>query len=662
MERRLLIIGGILGVGLCLVLGRLVHVTIVQHRQLAEQASGQHQKKLTLLTRRGAIMDHRGEPLALSVPAESLFVHPKKLPAEVTKRASAIATALHLPVAEVQATLQSQEPFLWLKRRATLQEAGHVRALGIPGIDSLETERRFYPQGTLAAPVLGFVDVDAHGIAGIEQTYDQQLREEPTKVIGERDGFGRTIFVHEGATPQEPLNVRLTLDVGLQYLAERELGQAVKATGAKGGIVIMLDPQTFAVLALAQVPTFNPNTPAQVRPEARRNRAISDPYEPGSTLKSLLVAAALDTKRVHPEEKIFCEYGKYPVGRFIINDHHPYGLLSFTEILQHSSNIGMAKVGERLGKETYASYLRAFGLGRATGLGLPGESVGLLPSPAAWSRIDLVTASFGQGLAVTPLQLAAAYAALANDGVLMRPYIVREVLNTDGKVVEAHGPQRLWQAVRSETAHRVLAMMEKVVAKEGTGWRAQIDGFRIAGKTGTSQKVDPRGGYSPHARIASFVGIVPADRPQLMVFVAIDEPTTAVYGGEVAAPVFKAITQQALVSLGISGDRPPLPGVTPLTTLPAHAAKRDNLVAPPHLQRIATASLTKLEPESENIDGGAGANFLGMSLRKAVLTAQRNDWHITTRGSGYVIKQTVVHRSGKSVYDLILAPTPEAYP
>jgi cell division protein FtsI (penicillin-binding protein 3) len=657
MERRLLIAGGILGIGLCVVLGRLVHLTTVQNEQLARQASGQHQKRLMLLTRRGAIVDRHGEPLALSVPAESLFVHPKKLPRDVTKRASAIATALHVPLPEIQAALRSQEPFLWLKRRATPQEGGQVRALGIPGIESLEAERRFYPQGTLAAPVLGFTDVDAQGIAGIEQAYDQHLREEPAKLTGERDGFGRTLFVHQGTVRPEPLSVRLTLDIGLQYLAEQELAQAVKATKANGGAVVMLDPQTFAVLALAQVPTFNPNTPAAVRPETRRNRIVSDPYEPGSTLKVLLVAAALDAKRVHPGEKIFCEYGKYPVGKFIINDHHPYGSLSFTEVLQHSSNIGMVKVGERLGKETYGAYLRAFGLGRSTGVGLPGESAGLLPSPDSWSRINLVTASFGQGIAVTPLQLACAYAAIANDGVLMRPYVVREVMNVEGKVVEAYGPQRLWQAVRSDTAHRVLEMMEKVVAKEGTGWRAQIDGFRVAGKTGTSQKPDPRGGYSPHARIASFVGIVPADRPRLVVLVAIDEPKTAVYGSEIAAPVFKTITQRALTYLGIEGNRSKM-GEPTITPLSAGEGARDGQ---PRLQRITDTPMGDLAGASHTpvVDG---ANFLGMSLREAVLTAQRNDWQITTRGSGYVTKQTVTHRSGNRVYNLTLAPTNEERP
>ena len=659
MERRLLIAGGALGLGLCLVLGRLVLLTTVQHTQLARQASSQHQQRITLQARRGAIVDQHGEPLALSVPAESLFVHPQKLSSEVSKKAAAIAAALHVPLAEVSATLRSQEPFVWLKRRATPQEAAQVRALEIPGIESIEGERRFYPQGTLAAPVLGFTDVDARGIAGIEQAHDIHLREEPAKVVGQRDGFGRPIFVQGMATPPDPLNVRLTLDVGLQYVAEQELTQAVKMTGANGGVVVILDPQTFAVLALAQVPTFNPNTPATVRPELRRNRIVGDPYEPGSTLKVILAAAALDAKRVRPEEKIFCEYGKYPVGKFVINDHHPYGSLSFTEVLQHSSNIGMAKVGERLGKETYAAYLRAFGFGRPTGLTLPGESAGLLPAPTAWSRIHLVTASFGQGLAVTPLQLACAYAAIANDGVLMRPYLVREILNAEGKVVEAYGPQRLWQAVRSDTAQRVLEMMEKVVEKGGTGWRAQIEGFRVAGKTGTSQKPDPHGGYSSHARIASFVGIVPADHPRLVVLVAIDEPKTAVYGGEVAAPVFKAIAQQALAHLGIERNLPK----TREPALVSLAQREREPSVQPRVQQIADVPAAVISRDGTIDSTVTGeANFLGMSLREAVLTAQRNDWQITTQGSGYVVKQTVTRLSGEPVYALTLAPTNEVQP
>jgi len=658
MEKRLLAAGGAIGIGLLLVLTRLVQLAVVQGEQLARQAANQHQQRITLPSRRGAIIDRNGEPLALSVPAESIFIHPRKLPAHVSKWSSAIATALHMPTQEVNALLRSQEPFVWLKRRATPQEAAQVRALGITGIDSVETERRFYPQGTLAAPLLGFTDVDARGIAGIEQAYDHYLREEPAEMVGERDALGRTILVQGVAASPEVLNVRLTLDTGLQYLAEQELAQAVRTTGALAGTVVILDPQTFAVLALAQVPTFNPNAPAASPPEMRRNRITGDCYEPGSTMKALLMAAALDTKRVRPEEQIFCEYGRYQVGKSVIHDHHPYGWLSFLQVLQHSSNIGAAKIGERLGKETYTAYLRAFGFGRTTGIELPGESSGLLPPTNAWARIHLVTASFGQGVAVTPLQLACAYAAIANDGVLMRPYLVREVLNGDGRVVEAYSPQRLWQVVRTDTAHRILAMMEKVVEKEGTGWRAQIEGFRVAGKTGTSQKADARGGYSARGRIASFIGIVPADRPRLVILVSIDEPKTAVYGGEVAAPVFQTIARQALAQLGIEGKSPkaetasPAPSRTPAPAPPAN----------PLVQRIATTTPASSAEVALVETEASGPNFLGLSLREAVLTAQRNGLQITTQGSGYVTKQSVNIHSGQPVYALILSPTGEARP
>jgi cell division protein FtsI (penicillin-binding protein 3) len=451
------------------------------------------------------------------------------------------------------------------------------------------------------------------------------------------------------------LNVRLTLDLGLQYFAQRELERTVQTTRARAGTVVILDPQTFAVLALAQVPTFDPNTPKSVPDEVRRNPAISDPYEPGSTLKILLAAAALDMNLVRPEEQIFCEFGHYRVGKYTIHDHHPYGWLSFAQVLQHSSNIGAAKVGERLGKETYQKYLRGFGLGQKTGIDLPAESPGLLASPNNWSRINLVTASFGQGVAVTPLQLASAYATLANEGVFMRPYIVQEVLSTDGKVVMANSPQRRWQVVRSETAHLLLQLMENVVAKGGTGWRASIPGVRIAGKTGTSQKVNQNGGYSAHGRIASFIGIVPADRPRLVILVAIDEPKTGVYGGEIAAPVFQVIATQALAQLGIIGNgEPPTPPVvapTPVSLTPGRAATH------------RTPTRAAAAPQSAELPM-SGPSFLGMSLREATLTAQQNGWRINALGSGYVVGQTVQNdpETQESTYVLTLAPTTEKQP
>jgi cell division protein FtsI (penicillin-binding protein 3) len=652
MKKRLLAAGGAIGIGLFLILGRLVQLSVIHNDELARQATNQHKQRITLATRRGAIVDRSGEPLALSIPAESLYVRPRHLPTDIDTFVPQLASALRIPTQEVKKPLRSAAPFVWLKRRATPQEAIQVRALGISGVEGMETERRFYPQGALAAPVLGFTNVDAQGMEGIERAYDRYLRGEPTQILGERDALGRTIFAQGGESPPEALNVRLTLDLGLQYIAEQELGKAVRTTRAEAGTVIILDPQTFAILALAQVPTFDPNTPAAGRPEERRNRALSDVYEPGSTLKTLLAAAALDTNRVRLEEKIFCERGNYQVGKYTINDHHPYEWLTFMQVLQYSSNIGAAKIGERLGKDVYGAYLQAFGLGRVTGLGVPAESPGLLPSPHSWARINLVTASFGQGVAVTPLQLACAYAALANDGVLMRPYIVHEVFNEQGRAVVTNSPQRLWQAVRTETAHRVVGMLEKVVEREGTGWRAQVEGFRVAGKTGTSQKVSPAGGYS-RGRIASFVGIVPADRPRLVILVAIDEPKTGVYGGAIAAPVFQTIARRVLAQLGIEGNTPKveLVATTPAlaTAVPVHGQSSGRQVF----------TYTTTFPAA----GEAGTpNFLGMSLREAVLTAQHNGWHITTSGSGYVTRQTVRDNAGEPVYALTLTPAGEVRP
>jgi cell division protein FtsI (penicillin-binding protein 3) len=651
MRERLLVAGSAVGVGLLLVLSRLVQFTVVQSAQLAREAASQHNQRLTFTPRRGTILDRNGELLALSIPAESLFVRPRKLPSDIAAHAPALAQAVHVSTQEVNTVFRSPAPFAWLKRQATPQEAAQVRALDLAGIDSFETQRRFYPHGTLAAQVLGFANIDAEGLEGIERVYDPYLRGESTEVVQERDALGRSISAQGASLPPEAMNVRLTLDLSLQYLAQRELERTVQATRARAGTVIILDPQTFAVLALAQVPTFDPNTPKSVPDEARRNPAVSDPYEPGSTMKILLAAAALDMNLVRPEDQIFCESGHYPVGRYTIHDHHPYGWLSFAQVLQHSSNIGAAKVGERLGKETYQKYLRGFGLGQKTGIDLPAESPGLLAPPNKWSRINLVTASFGQGVAVTPLQLASAYATLANDGVFMRPYIVQEVLNADGKVVMANSPQRRWQVVRSETAHLLLQLMENVVAKGGTGWRASIPGVRVAGKTGTSQKVNQNGGYSAHGRIASFIGIVPADQPRLVILVAIDEPKTGVYGGEIAAPVFQVVATQALAQLGITGtgERPTAPAVstTPVALTPSQPPSRRSPT------RAAAALQSAAVQES-------GPSFLGMSLREATLTAQQNGWRVSAAGSGYVIAQRVQNdpETHEPTYTLTLAPTP----
>ncbi len=653
MNERLLTVGGVIAVGLLLVLLRLVQLTVVQNGELVRQATVQHQRRLVLTPRRGEIVDRNGEPLALSFPTESLFVRTKQLPMDAEKKIPALAASLHVPPQNISQALHASSRFVWLKRQASPEEAAHVRLLSVSGVDSVEEDRRFYPQGKLAAPLLGFTNIDAKGLEGVERAYDQYLQGEPREIFEERDATGQTFLIQEGVDAPEGLNVRLTLDAGLQYIAEQELMRSVKETRAAAGTAIVLDPTTFEILTLAQAPTFDPNDPGETKAEDRRNPAISNCYEPGSTLKVLLAAAALDTQNVRPEERIFCELGHYQVGSHIIHDHHPYGTLTFAEVLQHSSNIGAAKIGERLGKKTYHKYLRDFGIGQRTGVDLPMESPGILAPVDNWARINLVTASFGQGVAVSPLQLASAYAALANGGMLMKPYLVKEVLDADGKAVKANSPTPIRQVVRPETAHLLMQLLEKVVEKEGTGWRAHLDGVRVAGKTGTSQKTNASGGYSAHGRIASFIGIVPADQPRFVILVAIDEPKTAVYGGEVAAPVFQAIARQALARIGIEGVRPHIE-LARLLAPSATVRKTTTDTRAPAQQKAELLPAAIVPATSDD----AALNFVGMSLRAALHTAQLKGIHISATGSGYVTHQNVQNdqSSGERVYALSLSP------
>ncbi len=683
MERRVLSVVAVIGLGLVLVLGRLIQLAIVEHEKFARRAARQHDKRITWTPRRGTIVDRNGTPLALSVAAESLFARPSRLSKDsqtLAKQIPALATALQMPAPKVARLLTKEAPFVWLRRRASPQIAAQVRGLGMPGIGSRETERRFYPQGSLAASLIGFTNVDAQGLEGIEYAYDSYLRGEQAELLAQRDAFGRMILTHgvEGQnrkggeigqngedrqdTQTDAFQVRLTLDAGLQYVAQQALDRAVQKHTAKAGTVVVLDPRTFAVLAMVQVPTFDPNTPGTIPSTLRRNRIVSDVHEPGSTLKALFAAAALDSNVVKAEEKIYCERGRYQIGRRTIHDHHPYEWLSFAEVIKHSSNIGVAKVAERLGQDTYYRYLRAFGLGQTTGIDLPAESRGLLPQAKKWARITMATTSFGHGIAVTPLQLASVFATLANDGVLMRPYVVQEIRNTAGGVVKANSPQHVWRAVQADIAKQTVQLLEGVVEKDGTGPRARIDGFRVAGKTGTAQKIDARGKYSNTDYIASFVGIVPADAPRFVIAVSVDQPTeNGHYGGQVAAPVFQEIAIHALASQEIETATP---------------AQQENLapksferaVSPPSLpvELRQTQNQTGQTDYTQNHvkNGSPEPNFLGLSLREALRLAREQGWQVTLTGSGYVAQQAAAHDpdSGQQFYALTLAPTGDSPP
>ena len=538
---RILVVVGLFALLLATLAGRAIDLAVIRGPALAALAARQHRQRVELDPHRGPIVDRHGEALALSIEVPSLFVRPREFAGQET-RAAALATAAGMPVDEVRRKIAAEAPFVWLKRQASPHEAEAVRGLTLRGVYQVTESRRFYPHGSLAAHVLGFVGVDSQGLEGLERRLDGVIRGQARFAEVDRDAHGREILTGGvQAKAAKGGTVELTLDATIQDFTERQLAAGVAAAKAAAGAAVVLDPATGQILALANVPTFSPNKPGGARDrrwrQRIRNRAITDPYEPGSTFKAMLAAAAIESGAVGPQDMIFCENGRFPFGRWTINDTHKHGWLSFAEVVQYSSNIGTSKVAEKVGRTRYAAFLRAFGFGQRTGMELPGESPGIMRAVERWARIDLATHSFGQGIAVTPVQMAAAFGAIANDGVLMQPYVVSRVVGPGGRVLQRRDPTEVRRVVSAKTARAVTTLLRRVVEeKGGTGSRAKLDDFPVAGKTGTAQKVDPTTGAYSSKRIASFAGFVPADDPRAVIVVVIDEPRTNSYGPTLSTP------------------------------------------------------------------------------------------------------------------------------
>jgi cell division protein FtsI (penicillin-binding protein 3) len=622
----MLAVAGVFAGLLALIVLRAVDLTLLRGPELARLAAQQHRARIELTPRRGPLVDRHGEPLALSLDVPSVYVRPREFGGQ-DARLAALAAALHLPLPVVRSRTTSAERFVWLKRQVPPREAEAVERLGLRGVYTVQESRRFYPHNVLAAHVLGFVGVDSQGLEGLERRLEPVVRGQPRDIEADRDGRRQVIFT--GGVPPPPAQgsrVELTIDAGIQDVTERELAAGVAAAKAAGGAAVVLDPSTGEVLALANVPTFDPNEPGRRHDrgwrDRVRNRAITDPYEPGSTFKAILAAAAIEEGVVKPTDMFFCENGRYQVGRWRIHDVHRHRWLSFAEVIQYSSNIGATKVAERLGAERYYRYLRAFGFGARTGIELPGETPGILRPVGRWARIDLATHSFGQGVSVTPLQMAAAFAAIANGGLLVRPYLVRRVLGPEGDVVREHEPVVVRRVVSARTAATVTALLRRAVEKKGgTGEKARLDDFPVAGKTGTAQKVNQETGTYSAKRIGSFVGFVPADRPRVVILVLIDEPGGSSFGGVVAAPVFRAIALTVLERLGVESP------TVPVRTASAPAAPAAKTTRAP-----ARAAAAPAEPSTPS--------FLGLSRREALARAYAAGWDVRVSGVGYVSEQS----------------------
>lgn len=538
-----------------------------------ETAENQRQRRLHVEPKRGAIYDRNGAALAASVEVPSVSGDVVEMlrgiegaPAQAVALQDfsvRIGAALGLDPNDVHAKIASKRRFVWLKRRVTADEAQAVRDLRDPkksnkplkGLTVEGEGRRYYPGRELAGALLGFVAPDGLGKDGLELSLDEELRGRAEEVRGLRDRSGRLIF-SEGTTAEGAFaghDVQLAIDEGIQHVAERELTAAHGTYETKGASIVVLDPKTGELLAIASVPGFNPNDYGDSEAPSRRDRAVTDRFEPGSVMKVFTVAAALAAGTLKPTETIFCEHGTFKVANVTIHDTHENDWLTPTQVLAKSSNIGALKIGLSLGEPAmYAAY-RRFGFGEVTGLPLPGEASGVLrPKGRAWFEVETANASFGQGISVSTVQLAVAMGAIANSGKLMEPILVRKITDTRGAIVKEWTPHVRRQAVPSGVAKTVAEMLTAVVEDGGTGVEAAMPGFRVAGKTSTAQKVDPATGrYSEDKYTASFVGFVPADKPRLVIAVVLDEPMIGRYGGDLAGPVFRRVAEASLRYLGV---------------------------------------------------------------------------------------------------------------
>ena len=608
---------------------RLVVLQVVQHDQLVARAERQQMSTVIAPAKRGEIFDRNGRLLAYSVDADTIYAVPTEI-ADAAKTAAALCDALDDCTArsrdELRDRLSQPKPFTFVRRRASPLQAKRVAALGLEGIAFRRESKRYYPNRELAAHLLGYVGVDNAGLSGLEATYDKTVRGREGKLLVQTDAR-RHVFSRLERTPTAGASIELTIDEHLQHIAEREVRSGVEAARADGGTAVIMDPFTGEILAMASWPTFNPNDYSESTENARRNRAVQDLYEPGSTFKLVTASAAIEEKVVTPEEIIDTSAGSIRFGNRVINDMHRYDPMSFTQVIVKSSNVGAIKVGLKVGAERMGLYIRRFGFGRPTSPDFPAESPGIVWEPSKLNDSALASVSMGYQVGVTPLQMAAVASVIANGGTLFEPHVVRAIVK--GGVRTVVEPKVVRRAILPETAATLTEIMEKVVL-DGTAKAAQLVSYNVAGKTGTADKLI-NGRYSPYQQNVSFVGFVPSRRPALTVIVMVDSPRVGGdTGGAIAAPIFKRIADASLRHLGVTPTINPVPPVivarnepTPVT--PATAVGTPNVVTIP-----ATMTETGLP------------DLRGMSAREALRELARLGLTARMEGTGVVVDQNPV--------------------
>jgi cell division protein FtsI (penicillin-binding protein 3) len=625
---------------IALFLGAALHrawdLQLVQAGSLMTEARRNYLRSVTFERRRGEILDRFGEQLATSVQVETVVANPKDIH-DPAAAAAQLAPVLGIDTAQLEAKLRKPSYWQYLKRRVPTEEAAQIHALAIPGVFTVREWKRYYPKRDLGAQLLGHVGIDTKGMEGVERALEPVLlprdpEKGALKVPYFKDYRGQAAYlsgVPDDLAP-EGYTVQLTIDEKIQELAEEALAAGVPQHNGKSGIAIVMDVPTGEILAMANWPGFNPNELMRFEKETWRNRAVKDIYEPGSTFKIFSLAAVMEHKAARLDEVIDVEGGRAKFGADWVRDTHRSDSLTVREVIGQSSNVGIAKLTRRIGKQALHNALVGFGFGAPTGIAFDAEGKGIVQPIKRWAEITFANVSFGQGIAVTPIQLVRAAAALGNGGALMKPKIVDRILTRDGQTVHEVLPQRVGQAVSPEAARAVIEAMKACVSEEGTGKAAAIPGYTVAGKTGTAQKA-VGGVYREDKWIASFVGLVPAEDPRLAVLVVVDEPDGRAFGGQVAAPIFKVIAEGALHRLGVSPSQP----------RPVKVARLNVETALSRMKQPPTTPEPELPPADAQAGSCAVPDLLGLTMSEAIARTARAGLVANVRGGGVAIRQSL---------------------
>ena len=665
---RALFVAAFIGFWMLIVCARLVYLQFSQHEGLASRARQQQSNSIDTAPQRGELLDRQGRQLARSVQTVSLFLDPDGLDVgQLECTAQELSRSLGLKskdlLAEFREAQDAKKRFIWIARRLDADQANRLTALNLPGLQSVLEPKRYYPNGSLAAHVLGYVGLDGDGLGGLERSFNSKISGEPGRLFREKDASGKPYESYEIAA-KAGQTVVLTIDQSIQYEAEQALNEAVKNSHAKSGTVIVLDPRSGEILALANAPTFDPNQVAASSRDALSNWALQNIYEPGSTFKIVAFSAALEEKLARVEDHIDCQMGAITVAGRVVHDHKPFGTLTLSEALAKSSNVAAIKLGLRVGDPKMYDYITRFGFGSKTGIELPGETAGILRKVERWQPSSIGSIAMGQEVGVTPVQMVAAFGALANNGLRIAPHIIREVRNEAGAVVFQPQPQQR-RVISAETAISLRGMLEGVTL-HGTAKKAQLDGYSAAGKTGTAQKIDPKThAYSKTKFVGSFVGFAPVSNPQVVIIVVMDEPAGAYHGGDVAAPVFREVAEQILPILGIEPD-------IETKSAPDLIAQIDQ--DPERTEKLREEQTREQEERKATLptvdsNGGRGGEVVyapatrngivmpdlrGRSVRDVARACAQLGLRVETRGEGKVFKQSPAAGSevstGQTIY------------